>query len=479
MYDYIFLKKSYKFIVLLLILSMSVPVFAQPDIEILSPSNTTYSQSKILVNVTSNEVVDFYIDYGPKEINLARNATSLETYLYVKEGNYILTIHANNSNGDAYSEVIFTEASEEPPLGVTDCGIMFSPNAAYELLNDVSSDSTCFYIDQSNVSFNLNGFSIYSDYSAIESICKSSKIFNGTIYSEGFAFQLFYGTKCIIKDINAECGDFAYIEEMPGILFDSINSSITNEYAFSCSNSPCNLFIRNSDFYGQYESGSTFIKHDNSIFNEIVIENTTINNFDYDFDLSGDQFSDYYMRNTYLNISKILESGNYIRFFVQHLLKLNVTENGTGVPSIVEIVDSSTFNDPIENNFNYFSNPTGNISIATDPNGLGETWLTEKSIIYSSPPTEYRFVPYNITAISSGTNYSQILDITGNSTFRMNFSLPSTKLLPCTIDQMFDMNNDNTTDINDAILILRRITGLSVESGEEKTCRARNFFVDT
>ena len=134
---------------------------------------------------------------------------------------------------------------------------------------------------------------------------------------------------------------------------------------------------------------------------------------------------------------------------------------------------------PEESEYILFSNPTSNFSVATNEQGLAETWLTEKTIIYASfSPTEsfeYGTPIYNITAKSKNTSSTYVLNITGNSTFKVKLNVSIPKLPPCELDEMFDLNEDEIVDINDAIIMLRRITGLDVQIVGKKKCEARNF----
>ena len=103
----------------------------------------------------------------------------------------------------------------------------------------------------------------------------------------------------------------------------------------------------------------------------------------------------------------------------------------------------------------------------------------------SSPAviTEYEFSNYTLTTRGWGSdNYSQItLDLTDhNSTIRVDFPITTPSIgeeLPnCTITQMFDLNNDGVVNIQDAIIVLRFISGKDVSVSEtSKGCEGINL----
>lgn len=454
-------------------------VYATPSIQIISPENTTYSQSKILINMTSNEPVDFYLKHNSKNVTIASNTTSLESYLYVREGSYNFTIYASNSNGTVSETVIFTEASEEPPINVTTCGVLGSPDTEYILINNVSSEQLCFYMEDQNISFNLNGKNVNSYSSvAIYTNCKNSKIFNGSITNEeGKAFRMIDSSKCIFRDLETNTQSFAEIWGATGVLFERINANVLN-WAFTCGFPSCNIIIKNSTFVGS--EGEVFLYEVENYFSKIIIENSFIENFIYSIETES-YYSDYYIRNTYINPSTILTGYGFKRVFIQHLIKINVTEDGEGIAASVDIVDTSDLPkiSPDEVEYVLVSNPTSNFSVATNEQGLAETWLTEKIIIHASfsplEEFEYKTPIYNLTAKSKNTSSTQVLNITGNSTFKVKLNVSIPKLPPCELDEMFDLNEDEIVDISDAIIMLRRITGLDVQIVGKKNCEARNF----
>src|SRR3990170_3860302 len=152
------------FLFAILIISLSF-ISAIPQLTINSPGNTTYNSTQVLLNVTSNETVDFFIQSprGLRSIVLAENSTVLNDYLYLNEGEHEFTIWANNSNGETNATIFFTTTIHNP-INVTSCGIIRSSDTEYVLQNDIStSGSRCMtFSSLRNVSFNLNGYVINS-----------------------------------------------------------------------------------------------------------------------------------------------------------------------------------------------------------------------------------------------------------------------------------------------------------------------------
>ena len=456
--------------------------YAAPSIQLLSPQNTSYSENKVFVNATSDEAVDFYMKYDSVEVVLANQTESLETYLYVKKGSYNFTIYANNSNGTASENLVFTVGSQPEPVEITTCGMLYSPDTQYILVNDVSSSRFCFIIFDENVSFNLNGYNVNSNYWAtFYTSCKDSEIYNGTVTSSGFAMFLPESSKCVIRDLGMSGDSFAMAEGAYGLLFENINADVDRD-GIVINGMPSSMSVRNSTFSG--DSSGSFISEEGAYFSTVKVENTVIDGFYYDLNLDN-YHSDYYIRNSNVDTSKIEGGYGFTRVFIQHLVKINVTENGTGVPSTVEIVDSSDLpKTPLEyHEYVLYSSPSSNFTIGTDQNGQAETWLTERFIVYKafSPGyvSEHVLSPYNLTVRSATPTQSQMLDINGNSTFKIGFNITLPKLPKCTINQMFDLNNDGSVNINDAVVMLRKVTGLPVQAGGPKECEARHFFAQT
>jgi len=110
-------------------------VSATPVITIHSPIQTEYNSTQILLNVTSNEAIDFFIKdlRGIRNLVLAENTSQLDSYLYLNEGEHEFTIWANNSGGETLQlkdnlgriidEHTYSSASNDVSIGrETDAG---------------------------------------------------------------------------------------------------------------------------------------------------------------------------------------------------------------------------------------------------------------------------------------------------------------------------------------------------------------------
>lgn len=495
--------KNKNLIIPLLFLFVISFIAATPQITIHSPQNITYDSTKILVNVTSDEPVDFFIrnERTGRKIILAENTTSLEDYLYVKEGNYEFTTWANNSNGESNDSVVFSD-SVHNPIYITSCGTLYSPDAEYAVINDLiptPTTRTCLSIwNLRNVSINLNNHIIHrgTHQAVILSYSSDINLFNGTINGSptrtSFTSGLIdaEGTKLRFSDLFMN-GNIAFsIFNLDNSIFENIriNSSVgfwhyavTNTYFIDSS-------FNWNGFSGVNELETAF--YDQSDHSTIFLENTTIEGFpEYDFYSRG-TYTDYFLRNSNLNISRIKfpDSIADIRVFTQHLITINVTDqfNKTG-SGVIEILDDGTFERKIglDALTDTLANPTSQLLVATNKDGTAEIWVTEK-LTYaksSSPPviTEYDFSLYNITAKTWDTDQTITLNLTGHqSTIPLSFKLevPGVEELPaCTITHMLDLNNDGFVSIQDAIIMLRVITGLPVSVNGEKECKGISLYI--
>jgi hypothetical protein len=484
-----------------------VSVAALPNIQILSPQNTTYDSNKILLNVTSNETVDFFIKNertGEKQI-LEENTTNLETNLYVNKGNHKLTVWANNSNGEINESINFN-SSKSNPINITSCGILYSSDTEYILANDISTTNrACLELaGLRNVSLDLNQNRVSpGSRTGIRIIYSSDiQVYNGEISgsptptSNAFPFMLYIiGTKLKFENLTLDGFTGIRTYDTSSVIFRnvSINSSLGIWY-----DDITEFYFINSSFKWNGKSPFSWWRPpfgvailDNSGHSNLVLENVTIENFPYyDFYLQG-SFSDIFLRNTEVNMSKVYYP-NWVadtRFFEQHLIILNISDqfNESGACS-VRILDNGVL-PRVEGEtalFSTLSNPTAKQFVPTGETGEGEVWLTEKLTLArsSSPPTitEYDFSPYNLTTRAWGSeNYSNIqLNLTDhNSTIYVDFKInaaTSEELPECTITQMLDLNNDETINIQDAVIILRKIAGLQVSIAEEsKECVGINL----
>jgi hypothetical protein len=306
----------------------------------------------------------------------------------------------------------------------------------------------------------------------------------------------FDGTKMKFYDLFIDGHMGVYAWNLDNVVFQNvtINSSIgfrhyavTNTYFINSS-----IIWNGFNAYPGVRSPATAF-YDQSDHSNIILENTTIEGFpEYDFYLRDAIYTDYYLRNTEINLSKIKYSDYTAdtRIFEQHLIIINITDQfGIGGACSVRILDNGVFprKEGLDAKLETHANPTARQFVPTGETGIGEVWLTEKlTIAKSSSPavvTEYDFSPYNITTRGWGSdNYSNAqLNLTDhNSTIYVDFKITTgiqgEELPVCTITQMLDLNNDSSVDILDAIIVLRKISGLPVSATEtSKGCEGINL----
>ena len=485
-------------------------VSATPQITIISPQPNSYDSTKIALNVTSNEPVDFFIKTprGLRSILLAENVTAFDSYLYVNEGEHEFTIWANNSNGESNATVIYSSTIHNP-VNITNCGILSSPDTEYVLENDINAgnDGYCMAMSEvRNVSFNLNGYTIsasdtYSgSYRRAFTIggVSNTQIFNGTVngsstpHSEGITEVILIDasrTKFSNLNISGMIGFTAI--NLNKVIFEDvhINSSVGMYYDYIS-----DTYFINSSFIWNGNSNLPVVACVPSAFcegsyvSEIFLEETNISGFpEYDFHMKWTS-TDFYLRNTKINLSRVIYPAfpSDTRFFTQHLGIITTTDLfGRPQEATVRISDSGTILK--KSDFDIFLetlvNPTSEILTSTDENGRAEIWLTEK-LTYaktSSPAvvTEYDFSPYNVTVISGDAISTTNLSLTGlNSTIPMNFSLNIPVALPtCTIAQMLDLTGNGIVDISDKNLLQDYLTGKTLAVNGTKQCEGINMLV--
>ena len=484
-----------------LIISLSF-VSAVPQLTIHSPENITYDSNKILVNVTSNEPVDFYMA-SPSNSRippslLAENTTSFESFVYVKNGSYKFDIFANNSNGETSENITFSTTAHNP-INITDCGILMASNTEYVLGQDIlSTFYGCIQLrEMRNSTFNLMGHVIDTNprrYALTIWYSSDIMLFNGTIKtpassgSDFWGTLMLYGTKLTLENLT--------IEGSIGIDIESMKSSVIRNVTINSSvgifsMDAYDLYIVDSDInwngvFSPIYGTAAFVDY-SSTHSTVILEESNMTGFpDYNFYLEG-SFIDFYLRSSHINISKAHYPDwvSDARFFTQHLVIVNISDqfNLTGACS-VQVLDNGVLPrlEGIDAKLKTLANPTAKVYIPTGETGRGQEWITEK-LIYakSSSPVvieEYDFSNYTLTTKGWGAeNYSQIiLDLTGlNSTievdFKINTSLGKTQELPeCTTLQMLDLNNDENVNILDATIVLRYIAGLPVSSAGTKEC---------
>ena len=475
-------------------------VSAAPQLTIHSPEQTGYDSTKIFVNVTSSEPVDFFIKgpVGQRDVILKENSNNFQNYLYVNEGKHEFTIWVNNSNGETNAKILFNTTTHNP-VNITSCGIFGSSDTEYFLNNDVGGEpvTACVYISNvRNISFDLNGHNInFSTGSYPEALrmfyVSNAQVFNGSInapQTTGAAMELSI-SKTKFSNLNISGNVGVSIWDLQDVFFENVNMNVTTGlYYWSVSN----IHFVNSTFTwnGYSSSGCAPIPSafcDWSDHSEFFLEETNITGFpEYDFYLRG-TFSDFYLRNTKLNMSKISysESVADVRVFTQHLILIDVIDqlNLTG-SGIIEVLDTEAV--PRKEGYDALVetvvNPTSDLLVATNEDGTAEVWLTEKlTHAQSSSPAvviDYEFSPYNLTAKTWDGETSTVLDLRNvNSTIPVSFQINVPLPLPaCTISQMLDLNNDGNVTILDKNIVLDYINGKNVSINGTKQCKGINLF---
>lgn len=481
------------FLMLATFLFMIGIVSAAPQITIHSPeSMAVYDSTKIFLNITSNEAVDFFIKgpRGEREMILAENATSLTSYLYLKEGEHEFKIWARNTNGETNASVIFN-SSVSNPVHIDSCGYLYSSDTEYVLDNDISGGDACigiFALD--NVFINLSGKTVHSEGSGRTVVADWSSnvdIFNGAITGSPTCLYWQYptiieieGTGFRFKDLSIS--GFIGLSTWPlhDVVFENvtINSSIVMWF-----DSLSDVYFKNSTLVWNGAEAPSCHAPLSTVFwsvaahSEIILEEVKIEGFNNNLYMDGAS-ADFFLRSTELNISKAVYNNwhpSSTRLFKQHKVLFNVMDqlNRTG-SGVIEIQDSNQ--SAGLGRYRGSANPTRNALLATNENGTAETWLTEK-LYYGrtgSPLVveEIVYSPYNITVKTwTGEDSTFQLNFTTNSTIPMSINIVvPTELPECTPIQLLDINNDGNITIEDATIILRQISGLPVSYSGDKEC---------
>jgi hypothetical protein len=475
----------FSFFILIVFLIMSI-TSAEADIQILYPQNTTYHNIPLLINVSSNESVDFLIlDEKSGEMVLANNTNTFIDHIYAKKGSYNFTIWANNSNGITSKSVVFSIGSPTGPIGITTCGSLYSSNTEYIVMNDITGGSYCILMRRlTNVSVDLNNKAVSAVRQGISAgLISDLEIFGGSVYGEQTVALNIIGGKIYLANMTLSGSDGIWAEGN-GFLFKNIHFNASNDAVI-----PINLvnsIIRDSTFEYAGDDNYGNVIFDISEYSNIIFENVTIEpGFPHQISLDGIQ-SDYFLRNTKINSSDgVFYNSHGGRIFNQHLVVINVTDGGgEGVASVSRSRDNSGDGSSEEDSlYNLVSNPTAEVLTAVNEQGIGEVWLTEKLTLHraTSPVTteEYFFSPYNITIISRNVTNSTMINVTGNSTYHLSLGLefPEPGVPVCTLEEILDLNNDGEVNILDAILILRYITSKEVDVGDSKGCELKSLFV--
>jgi len=388
------MKQSEKFFVIfsLLIIFSSLSVSAVPIITINSPQATSYDSTKIILNISSNEPADFFfknLRTGERRYIL-QNATNLESFIYVNQGVHEFKIWANNSNGESNASVVFS-TSQHNPIDITDCGFLSSSDTRYVLNNDIKTspgNGVCIYASSiRNSTIDLNGHTISAGTDAgvnhaMDLYGSNNELFNGTINGSHLGSPL---TFLLVTELSKGKIYNLRFNGFLGMWIFNMDDVILNNITMNTSVGVWNLGTKNTHFVnssfswdGVEGTGSTGCFSsafcDWSGYSEIFLQNITITGFpNQDFYLRG-ALSDFYLRNTNIDLSKVSYPDWVadMRIFTQHLILINVTDqlNKTG-SGVIEVEDNGLFphsSEDFGDDFSTLVNPTDNLLIATDEN---------------------------------------------------------------------------------------------------------------
>ncbi len=478
-------------------------VLGAPEITIVSPENTTYDGGKLLVNVTSTEPVTFFMKEGDRDIILAENVENLQYDIYGRAESFNLEIWANNSNGEDNNSVAFSMNYITNPIQITGCGTIATSDTHYELANDLNCGGGSFIIGGAkNVSLNLKGYKIEGSGWISFRISESPnvEVFNGEIIGDvsagTVALAIMGGSSAYLHDLNIEgdMGIATFWYATKGLLAENIYitaaEGIANYYTL------INSEFRNItiDYIEGPYAGDDAAIHDYGYLNDVILEDIKIvsSEFPVDFRIYNTESLRYFIRNMNLSSEDIeVINNNEItdyNLYKQKLLKINVTDqNGNGIPASIEIND---FSETIpltedEKRYKLDMNPTEKLLESTDSTGKTEVWLTERTYRYESfdgsPITfsEHTFDPYTVT-VRSGSAVETFNVTFGDSEVIQKdiiFQLAE-DLQDCSLQQSLDLNGDSSINIQDAVLVLRYITGQSVALNEAKDCKSWSLFAE-
>jgi parallel beta-helix repeat protein len=417
---------AFPFFVSLLMLSGIAS--ASPVLTIHSPINgTTYDTDGVILNVTSDELADFYIlSKSGRRYYVAYNATTYQSKLYQKAGNYSFTIHANSSSGEGSSTVHYS-SSVTNPIEIDDCGYFESDSTKYALVNDISGYNCILMEDAFNISIDLNGFNVNAQSSgAALGNTEQIIIKNGTLTGDYRAIYLSAAKDVIFRNIDARSANYGYYGDIyVDVQFEDSSFSMSGE-----------------------ESEGLMLKVESDSAN-IRMKDTAINNISDIFRVPGSSSDAPIFYDTFENVTlspaEGLESlyfrcqgdsqcyidfidSDYDDFFfnaygensnviITEHSRLDVSstdQEGQGVPAALEIDSLSPFE----------YNPTRRVLSATESDGTGKVYLSNKLSVYESGTNnlahEESFPSYNVTARSGYVTESQ--DITFTSPLLVNFT---------------------------------------------------------
>ena len=468
------------------IISMSGSAFAAPGLQIHSPQNTTYNiDAPILLNVTSNETVNFYVRtrYGKPAV-VKSGSNSYTSNIFGTRGHHKLLVYVNNSNGLSSAGINYS-INHSSTVNVTDCGILATPNTTYVVQNNLSG-GVCIIFTEPDIILDLNKFTITGDI-PVSADCQHSEVRNGKVVAAQVGLEMQGGSKCQIKNVEVD-------STFQGVLLQFFSYSLIEnvtirnaQEGINLGESTTSVILRNITMTTSNADSKAFVFE--AFDSSVMIENSSATNFTKAFLFSNVNNADVYMRNNAINLSSVHEDtaiSSAVRVYDQHLMTVKVTDLvGLGKAASVEMVDNGVLprTNAEENTYTFLSNPTGRVIVGTDSNGSVSTYITERLIVYrtESPLTsqEFDFGFYNVTARSGSVDQTLNINTNVSSVININFTIAAnetnTSLPVCTISQMLDLNNDGTVNSHDAKFILRWMVGHNVSVSSTKGCNALNF----
>ena len=405
---------------------------AAPSLTIHSPTNgTSYYTPGIPLNVTSDEVSDFYtLSNSGRRHYLAYNTTSYEAMLYQKAGDYAFTIYANSSSGEGIDTVYYSSTVHNP-IEIGECGFIQSGDTKYVLVNNISAPYCLVIEEVSNISIDLNGFTLNGEGEAlIAGLVEQAIIENGTISSDSSTIYMEYVNGIILRDLYVMTGYMGFhIEGYADALFDNdvFGLSGTEETGIAlvqiCDS--CSIHMRDTvledieemfhlpyseygaaAFYEIYENVTFLLPDGAEEFNFLCLESSQCNLAFVDSDYSSALFvSDGY-------------GGNIIVTEHSRLDVLTTDQEEQGVPAALEINTLSPFE----------YNPTKRVLSSTEYDGFGSIYLSNRLSVYKEGENnlvmDEEFPSYSVTARFGTTEQNS--NVTFTSPAQINFTFTVT-----------------------------------------------------
>ncbi|MEK6898727.1 MAG: Ig-like domain-containing protein [Nanoarchaeota archaeon] len=139
-----------------------------PVVTINLPTNTTYTNSSLLFNVSLSEngSVIYSLNNGITNYTLAGNQGLFGTNFNssnssIADGAYTFSVYANDTFGNNNNTIHVNFSVEN--LNLLACGTLDRANTEYTLTQGITTSGTCFNIEAENITLNGRGYSISGD----------------------------------------------------------------------------------------------------------------------------------------------------------------------------------------------------------------------------------------------------------------------------------------------------------------------------